>query len=32
MARKTITHERVDAMLGVSPSWLMRFVEAAFCQ
>jgi len=27
MARKTVSHERVDAMLGVSPSWLMRFVK-----
>jgi Family of unknown function (DUF6282) len=27
MARKSISHERVDAMTGVSPSWLMRFVK-----
>src|SRR5262249_36553031 len=27
MTRKSISHERVGAMTGVSPSWLMRFVK-----
>jgi hypothetical protein len=27
MARRPIGHERVDAMTGVNPSWLMRFVK-----
>jgi len=27
MARRKISHERVDAMTGLNPSWLMRFVK-----
>jgi hypothetical protein len=27
MARRKISHERVDAMMAVNPSWLMRFVK-----
>jgi hypothetical protein len=27
MARRSISHERVDAMTGTRPNWLMRFVK-----